>query len=423
VASAPPAVPRLRGITTDVFEYRTDGGVPVLVLPRPEAPLVHLGVFQRGGALLDPVGEEGVARLAATTLLGGSVRRDAAALAEAAEALGSSIGVNAGAEGLSWTMSVPPGAVAEALALLGEVVGSPAFPEARVDTERALALAELARMRDDMARWPMRLALEAAYGAHPFGRSVVGSDRSLPGLGRAQLDAYHAARVRQGALVVAVAGPVQPPEVAALAAAACAALSWRDDPEPEAVTWPATAIRRAEARDKKQTALALLFPGVGRQDPDRFPAQVLSAVLGGLGGRLFEQLRGRQSLAYTVSAGPLVRRRGGHFAAYIATDPAREEEAREGLLRELTALTREPPSPGELARARQYLIGMDAIARQSGGAVLGELVDAWMFGEGVAERLDTPRHLAAVTADAVLAFAQRALRPDRVVEGVVRGTG
>jgi zinc protease len=385
--------------------------------------LVHLGVFQRGGALLDPAGAEGVARLMASALLGGSERRDAAALAEAAESLGSSIGVHAGAEALSWTMAVPPGAVAEALALLGEVVGAPAFPEARVETERTLALAEVARMRDDMARWPMRLAMAAAYGTHPYARPVVGTDRSLPAIGRAQVAAYHAAHVRRGAVVVAVSGPVEPPAMADLASAAFGALAWGDDLTPPAVVWPAASRQQAESRDKRQTALALLFPGVARRDPARFAAQLLAAVLGGLGGRLFEQLRGRQSLAYTVSAGPSERRGGGHFGTYIATDPQREGEARDGLLRELVHLTREPPTPDELARARQYLIGMDAIARQSGGSVLAEVVDAWLFGEGVAERLDTPRRLAAVTAEEVLAYAQHAFRPELVMEGIVRGTG
>jgi zinc protease len=146
-------------------------------------------------------------------------------------------------------------------------------------------------------------------------------------------------------------------------------------------------------------------------------------VLGGLGGRLFEQLRGRQSLAYTVSAGPAVRRGGGHFAAYIATAPEREQEACDGLLRELAALTREPPTPEELTRAQQYLVGMEAIARQSGGTVLAELVDAWLFGDGVGERLDGPGQLAAVTAEDLLAFAQATFVPDRAAWGIVRGTG
>ena len=124
-----------------------------------------------------------------------------------------------------------------------------------------------------------------------------------------------------------------------------------------------------------------------------------------------------------MSAGPSERRGGGHFGTYIATDPQREGEARDGLLRELVHLTREPPTQDELARARQYLIGMDAIARQSGGSVLAEVVDAWLFGEGVAERLDTPRRLAAVTAEEVLAYAQHSFRPELGMDGIVRGTG
>jgi zinc protease len=133
-------------------------------------------------------------------------------------------------------------------------------------------------------------------------------------------------------------------------------------------------------------------------------------------------LRDKQSLAYTVSAFPVERRAAGAFGAYIATSPAREEEARAGLLGEFAKLCDAPPTAEEVERAQRYLIGSHAISQQSGASVLGELVDAWLFGEGLHEVADVPARLAAVTASEIQALAQRCFDPSRVAEGVVRGT-
>jgi zinc protease len=407
----------------DVHVYRTQHGVPVLVLPRPGAPLVNVGVFLRGGAAVDDVAHEGLARLAAQTMLKGTAARTGAQIAEAAEELGSSIGVSVGLESLGWSMSVPVRHLSAATALLADVLQHPVFPGDAVDTERTLALAELSRVRDDMYRWPMRLASVAAFGDHPYARSVIGNEQSLPTLDVSRVQHFHARHLLQGAAVIAVVGDVSPNDVAALVDRQFNALHWADDQPLPDVLWPREARVSHESRSKQQTAIALLFPGPSRVMPDRFAARVLSAIASGLGGRFFEQLRDKQSLAYTVSAFPIERRAGGAFAAYIATSPAREAEARDGLLREFARLREAPPTAEELERAQRYLIGSHAIAQQSGSTVLGDMVDAWLFGEGLHERHDVVTHLAAVTARDVQTLAQRYFEPARVIEGTVRGTG
>ena len=200
------------------------------------------------------------------------------------------------------------------------------------------------------------------------------------------------------------------------------ALTWSEDAPVAPVHWPTAAPTASEARDKQQTALTLLFPSPARRDDGRFAATVLSAIASGLGGRFFEQLRDKQSLAYTVSAFPIERRASGSFAAYIATSPAREAEARAGLLAEFARLRTSPPSDEELERARRYLIGTHAIAQQSAASVLGDMVDAWLFGEGLHEMGEFPSRIQRVTGEDVLALAQRCFKEERVVEGVVRGS-
>jgi zinc protease len=149
---------------------------------------------------------------------------------------------------------------------------------------------------------------------------------------------------------------------------------------------------------------------------------VLSNVLSGLGGRFFEELRSRRSLAYTVSAAPLVRSLGGAFVSYIATAPEREEEARAGLLEGFAQLREEPVTDEELRRAQRYTVGAWQIRGQTNAAQLGDLADALLLGRGVAELREFESAINAVTAESILELARRHFDPSRVVEGVVRGS-
>jgi zinc protease len=190
-----------------------------------------------------------------------------------------------------------------------------------------------------------------------------------------------------------------------------------------APSWPINVAVQSESRDKAQSGLALAFPGPSRTDPARYAAEVMTAVASGLGGRFFEELRDRQSLAYTVQVHALARRHAGVIIAYIGTSPDKEEAARAGLLREFGKLRNGDVTDQELRRARNYLIGTHAIARQSGASLLGEIIDAWLLGEGLAELDDYAERIRNVSAADIRAVSDAAFDETRRVEGVVRGVG
>ncbi len=426
VAPAAPALHltmRAEQVEAGVHLFRTTRGTPILVRPRPGAPLVNVGVFARGGALREPAGHDGLARLTAQVQLKGTRTRSGSDLALAAEMLGGSIGVSSALEHLGWSLSVPTHAVDDAVALLADVVQRPSFPVDALDTERQLALAELERQRDDMYRWPMRLATMAAYGDHPYARSVLGTESSLPRVGIDDVVQFHEAAVLNGSTLFGVVGDVDPAHVAALISAHLDALDYHDDPSPSVPVWPTQLATLHDTRDKQQTALAMLFPGPARHADARFTARVLAAIASGLGGRFFEALRDQRSLAYTVAAYPVERRASGSFAAYIATEPAREEEARDGLLEEFARFRNADVTDEELDRARAYLIGTHAMSQQSGASILADVVDAWCFGGGLQELDEFNDHVSRVTTADIRAFAAAYFEPERRVEGVVRGQG
>jgi zinc protease len=401
--------------------YRTAAGVPVLVKRRAGAPLVHLGVFAAGGASDESEEAAGLTTLVARTAVKGTSHRRAEQIAEEAESLGGSIGAHVGAEQLGWTISVPSQHADAAMALLADVVLNANFPAGALETERAVAIADLALMRDDMYRWPMRLLTAAAFAGHPYGTPSGGYEHTLAALDAGRLRAWHRVRVLSGATAIAIVGDVDADDAAARAAALFTGLSTGKASAIAAPLWPARPVTVSEDRDKAQTALALAFPGPDRQDDARWAAEMIAGVASGLGGRFFEELRDKKSLAYTVHAHASERRRAGMFVSYIATSPAQEETARRGLMREFARLREADVTERELRLAQEYAIGTHAIRQQSGGAVLGELIDAFMMGRGLAELDEHDARIRAVTAKAMREVAKTYFDEGRLVQAVIRG--
>ena len=405
----------------DVRVYRTPAGVPVLVRQRPGAPIAHIGVYATGGASSEPDALGGLSTLLMRTSLKGTERRSAAGIAEESELLGAVIGTSATADGVGWTISVPVGRAAPAIDLLADVVLDATFPEDALETERRVAIANVAQQRDDMYRYPVRLAMQAAYGPHPYARSVLGTEQTLGAIDARTVHAWHRDRIVRAPLVIAVVGDLDPDEVAGRLAMAFERLETAPGELIAAPRWPEQSEVLAESRDKAQTALVVAFEGPDRRDPHRFATGLIATVASGLGGRFFDELRDRQSLAYTVQAYGSERVLAGTFIAYIATSPDREDVARRGLLAEFAKLRERDITAEEIERAKTYAIGTRAIRQESGAAVLGDLVDAWLYGSGLHEIAEHDDRIRTVTPADMRAVAERYFVEERRVEGIVRG--
>jgi len=403
-------------------------GVDLLVRRKTGVPLVHLGIYVPR-VELDPPAQAGLGALTVRSAVRGAGDLDAAGLAFGFERLGGTLSPSAMSDWLGFGTSVLSDHLAEAAALLELVFTSPRFEEADVVRERGLMIAEAEQVADDMFRYPFQLAFAEAFGEEGYGLPVGGLPHTLPAITAADTRAWHGRALGAVRPVVIAVGELDPERASAelagafggraarAAAGALPPLEWLvggTGEEPPS---------RVVARDKAQAAIAMAFPGVSRRHPDRAAAQVWAAVASGLGGRLFEALRDRRSLAYTVVASAWLKARAGALVTYIATSPEREEEAREAMLRELERFTQEPVSDTELRQAINYLAGQAEVSRQSGTAVAAEILEAWIAGTGLAELIDPSAAFRAVSSEDVLRVAREALDPLRRAEGVVRGKG
>lgn len=401
--------------------YRNDRtGLHVLVRCKPGASVSHVGVFALGGASVEPTAEAGVAIVAARAALKGTTTRTAAQIAERSELLGGSIAASVSSDGLGFTLSVPTPRLAAAIELLADVVQHPRLEMRDVDTERTILLSQLAQLRDDMFRYPARLAAQAAFGRHPYGRGTIGTEETVSRLTTEQTRRW--LQDREAPWLVGVVADGDPDQLAAEAMARFDALRLAAPPDIEPPTWPGEVVVQAEQRDKAQTAMLLAFQGPTHRDLDRYAARLIAAVTSGLGGRFFDSLRDRQSLCYTVHAAPAERVAAGMFTTYIATSPEKEEVARAGLLREFARLTETPVTAEELDRAQRFVIGTHAIAQQHGGTQLAEMIDAWLFAGDLEELTRHDDRIHALTADDLVRVAGRYFDAGRRVEGIVRGS-
>ncbi|MDQ2890108.1 MAG: insulinase family protein [Gemmatimonadota bacterium] len=401
--------------------YRLASGIQVLVRRRPNAPITHFGVYAAAGSANEPRLRAGITALAARAASRGTTSRTAFQIAEQSELLGGSIGASVGSEVFGWSLSVPRVNARAGLSLLADVVQHASIAADSVDTERAAMMEDVAGLRDDMYRYPMRLATEAMYSGHPYSIPAGGTEESLPRLAQNDVFDWYHEQLLRAPFVIALTGDCDPDEMAD-----CIATEFTElvpvEREPLPITqWPSRPVVNAVARDKTQTALVIGFPSPSRSDPDRFVAHVLSSIASGLGGRFFEELRDRRSLAYTVHAFGSERRLGGAYMGYIAMAPERETEAREALLALFAELRENEVTNQELVRAQRYLVGMHDIRQESGAAALGDMVDAWLFGDGLAELDMFATRVESVSAQDILRLARTYFDGERVVEGIVRG--
>jgi zinc protease len=395
-------------------------GVDLLIRPKGGVPTATIGLYLPS-APPDVPADAGLGLLAMRSAARGAAGLDAGELAFAFERLGGTLATSVSSDWAGFATTVLAPHLPDAARLLHTVLTEPTLAGADVAAERSILASEAEQATDDMFRYPFQLAFAAAFGASGYGLPLGGLRESIPGLTAERARAWLDLRRESRAVVIAV-GDVDPDGAAGQLADVFG--GWRAARAPASETvrpWRGIEPLRVQPREKAQSALAMVFPGPHRRHAQRHAADVWSAVASGLGGRLFEALRDRRSLAYTVVAQAWQRRAAGALVTYIATSPKREEEAREQMLIELERFAREPVSPDELTRAAEYLAGQAEVHRQTSGAVAGEILEAWLAGTGLAELENPGAAYRAVTAEQVRELAEESLGSGRRVEAVVRG--
>ena len=388
-------------------------GLTLIVQPRRAVPVVEYALVAPGGLAAEPPDQKGLYSLWARTLTRGSKHYTYQKLAARLEGMAGSLDAFSGKTTCGLSGSFLARDWARGLKLLAEVWLDPTFPPEQIARAKAEQAAALRAQQDSPVSRAFLAFRKLIYGKHPYARNPLGTLESLKRLGRKELLAAHRRSRGPGGVVLAVVGDVSAPAVLKKVERLLGGIQGRAV-KPQVPPLPPLAKPRIKAiTDPKakqtQIVLGFLVPGAG--SPDRHAFQVLEAVLGGMGGRLFSDLRDRLSLAYAVQPFYADYPACGVFGVYMGVGPGKEKAALEGLARHLKRLRAEPPSQEEMQRAKNYLLGSLAVGLQSYGSQAMTMAVDQYLGRGWDYYRKQPADLEAVRAARILELARRYLKP------------
>jgi len=262
---------------------------------------------------------------------------------------------------------------------MSDMVWHPRFGE--LEAEREVVLEEIAMYEDDPQDRVFDALGKAIFGSHPLGRPVIGTADAVAAVDREQLAAFHAARYRPQSVVIAAAGSVEHDAIVELARTIDAAREAGLDGElaaaPPSPAWAEpefTPRVRFLEKETEQYHVCVGGEGIARDDERRFALRVLEGVLGGTSSsRLFQEVRERRGLAYSVFCYSNLYASCGEVGLYVGTRPENLAEALSVLAAELERCVADPASDAELVRSRENLKGRVVLGLESTGARMGRL--------------------------------------------------
>ena len=414
------------------FERRVlENGLALLVAPLHELPIVSVTLVVDAGAMTEPEGQDGVAGLAAQALLEGTAQRRATELTARLEGLGAAVAAGADWDTATIGVTVLRPRLADAMALLAEIVMTPTFPEREVGRLKSERLAEIMQLRAEPRGLADETFARVLYApVARYARPERGSAEAVASLGRGDVERLYAARYHPAGSTVILAGDITPDDAASIVAGALGGWRGTATGRRQVADTPARSTREVHLVDRPdapQSEIRVGHPGLPRSHPDYFGVLVMNALLGGLfSSRINLNLRERHAYTYGAFSAFDWRRAAGPFVVSTAVQSDVTAAAAREILAEIDAIRAEPVTADELELATSYLAGVFPIKYETTEAVARALAAMVVFALP-ADYFDRYRdRVRAVTREDVLAAAREHLHPDRLqlvivgAESVVR---
>jgi predicted Zn-dependent peptidase len=357
-----------------------DSGVRVVTERVASVRSVALGFWIGTGSALEHDSEAGISHLLEHMLFRGTDRFGSEEIDQIFDAMGAEINAGTDKEATSLYTRVLDRHLERAFDVMGDMIFHPRFGE--LDAEREVVLEEIAMYEDDPQDRVFDLLGEAVFGTHPLGRAVIGRAEVVSAATREQLTAFHSQRYLPEGIVIAAAGSIDHDALVATARTAEAGWTRSNGATAAAGKRPSATAAQPEferrvrflQKDTEQYHVCIGGAGVARDDQRRFALRVLEGVLGGTASsRLFQEIRERRGLAYSVFTFSNLYAHTGEVGLYIGTRPENLKEALAVIAEELVRCVEDPAGEQELIRSRENLKGRVVLSMESTAARMGHL--------------------------------------------------
>ncbi len=331
-------------------------------------------------------------------LFKGSSTRSAREIAEGVDAVGGDLNAFTSKEYTAFHARVPAKDLDFGLDTLLDVLADPGFRADEVDAERLVILEELAWGADTPDDVVHQNLASSLFPGHSLGWEVLGTAESVRAMTAADVRSFHEHWYRRSNIVIVVVGPVDHDEICARVDRGLAALAAG---EPPSRIKPVAAVREeiVVRRDIEQAHLSLGWRALDQFDDDRFALAVANQLIGGgWSSRLFQEIREKRGMSYTVFSSMAGYVDSGTFSIYAGTSPDRVTELCEVVEAELADLVENGPSEREMEIARGGFEGATVLALEDGSSRMAQIATNLLVRDRVVEVNEYLAKVRAVTA-------------------------
>jgi predicted Zn-dependent peptidase len=330
----------------------------------PASETVAVGIWCAVGGRHESARIGGISHFLEHLLFKGTKKRSARRISEEVEGVGGDLNAYTAEERTCYYATASSDHLERVTDVLCDMYRNSLLEPSEIKREREVIVEEIEMIRDDPAQHVHEILTAETWHGSALARPITGSKRSLAAITRRDLKSHIAAHYHAGRTVLTAAGAVDHAEIVAMARDFLGGLPKGLAPSKlPAPKRQAAARMVVESRDTQQAQLALSFRGVGAHDSRRYAVTLLHILLGGnMSSRLFQELREKRGLCYSVSTSLSTHSDCGAFEIGLGLDGEKVERAIGLILRECDRIIEKSPSKGELRRACDYSVGTSRMA-------------------------------------------------------------
>jgi predicted Zn-dependent peptidase len=354
-------------------------GLTLVTEAMPEVRSITVGVWVRRGSRHETEKASGVSHFIEHMVFKGTKHRSAERIAAEVDSIGGFMDAFTAKEYASFHLKVLDEHLPLAIEILGDIVQNPLFDEAEMGREKKVIFEEMSMVEDTPDDLVTEVFAESFWPDHPLGRPILGTRATVSRFKRDDL-ALHFRRVyRPGNILIAAAGHLEHASLRELVARHFAGLETRAEAGRDGrvgMATPGTACRTVvrSKRNLEQVHICLGAAAYAQDHPDRYACYLLNTVLGGsMSSRLFQNVREKRGLVYTIASGVTSYSDTGLVTVYAGTRPESAREVLRLTLEEIRRLRDERLSDEELRRAKDHVKGGLVLSLESSGARMNHL--------------------------------------------------
>ena len=345
-----------------------DNGATVLVDEMQDVRSFALGIFVGAGSGEEPPEKQGISHFLEHVLFKRTRRRTTVQIAREIDRLGGDVDAFTTKEYTGFYAHTLDSRFPEALDLLGDIVLAPAFEAIDIEVERGVILEEIGEANDNPDDLVHEMFVRSFWRSHPLGAPILGTAETVKSIGLSDLYRYYRRWYTPQNLIISVAGHVRAPEVIEAVERLFRRRPSRREPQDRRASRLRghQHISLTSRRGLEQAHVCLGVEGPSQSSERRFAANLLDIVLGGgMSSRLFQEVREKRGLVYSVASSLNSYRPGGYEAVYAACAPKNLSRVLAVTFRVLKKFKRDGVRPRELLWAKQNLKGNMILALES----------------------------------------------------------